>query len=189
MKYDPLLKRLLDVVIAVSVMLLISPFLLLVALAIKASDRGPVIFVQARVGKDGRPFNFFKFRSMPVDTKDLPSTELGNPQLNFVGKFIRRTNIDELPQLFNIITGDMSLVGPRPPIPIQKDLLELRRSNGSLQCRPGLTGLAQVNSFDGMSIEEKASYDGEYAHNITFLGDLGIIIRTFGYLLKKPPVY
>ena len=102
---------------------------------------------------------------------------------------IRRTNLDELPQLFNILKGDMSIVGPRPPIPSQQELTELRKANGAIACRPGLTGLAQVSSFDGMTVPQKAAFDGEYAKRISFVGDITIILRTFVYLLKPPPVY
>lgn len=189
MKYDPIGKRILDVLLAGSALILLSPLLVLVVLAIKASDQGPVIFVQTRIGKDGLPFKFFKFRSMPEKTSDIPSDQLGTMRLTTVGKIIRRTNVDELPQLFNILTGDMSVVGPRPPIPQQLELLQLRRNNGALAGRPGLTGLAQVNSFDGMSVAEKARYDGEYMRRVTFWSDMSIILQTLGYLLKKPPVY
>jgi O-antigen biosynthesis protein WbqP len=187
--YDPLGKRVLDVVLAGSALILLSPLLVLVVLAIKVSDKGPVIFVQTRIGKDSLPFEFFKFRSMPVQTGDIPSDQLGSIKLSTVGKIIRRTNIDELPQLFNILSGDMSVVGPRPPIPAQKELLGLRRESGALACRPGLTGLAQVNSYDGMSVAEKARYDEIYSRKITFWGDFSIILRTLVYLFKKPPVY
>jgi O-antigen biosynthesis protein WbqP len=189
LNYDPLGKRILDVLLAGSALIPLSPLLILVVLAIKASDRGPVIFVQTRIGKDGLPFKFFKFRSMPEKTGDIPSDQLGTMELSRVGKIIRRANVDELPQLFNILKGDMSLVGPRPPIPDQLELLELRRESGALACRPGLTGLAQVCSFDGMSVAVKARYDEEYAQKITFWGDLSIILRTFAYVFKKPPVY
>ena len=105
------------------------------------------------------------------------------------GKFIRRTNIDELPQLVNVIKGDMSLIGPRPPIPTQHNLIALRRDNGSLKCKPGLSGLAQVNSYDFMPETEKAKLDGIYAQSISFVNDLSIIIKTLGYMTKKPPTY
>jgi O-antigen biosynthesis protein WbqP len=126
---------------------------------------------------------------MPADTGDVPSDKLGELEISSFGKFIRRTNLDELPQLFNILKGDMSLVGPRPSLPSQHELFALRRRNGALVCRPGLTGLAQVNSFDGMSVEQKACFDGRYAERITLLGDISIVLRTFSYLRKPPPVY
>ncbi|MBR9907052.1 MAG: sugar transferase [Gammaproteobacteria bacterium] len=182
-------KRFFDLFIVVSATLVLSPFMILIALLIKVFDPGPVIFKQKRIGHGGSVFDFYKFRSMPVNTGDLPSDKVGQVQLTWIGKFIRRTNLDELPQLFNVLKGDMSIVGPRPPIPAQTELTELRRENGALLCRPGLTGLAQVSSFDGMNVPEKAAFDGKYADSVSFWGDVSIILRTFVYLLKPPPVY
>ncbi|WP_144393540.1 sugar transferase [Pleionea sediminis] len=182
-------KRLFDLFIVISSVVLLSPLMLLISLLIKLFDPGPVIFKQVRVGVEAKKFQFYKFRSMPVNTGDKASDELGEISLTWIGKLIRRTNLDELPQLFNVLKGEMSFVGPRPPIPLQKELIELRASNGALSCKPGLTGLAQINSFDGMSVSEKAKLDGEYANKITFLGDIKIILNTFLYLLKPPPIY
>lgn len=182
-------KRALDMFIALTAALILSPIIILVSLLIKFTDPGPVIFKQVRVGRGERNFVFYKFRSMPVDTKDIPSDEAGSIKLSRIGKIIRRTNLDELPQLFNIFIGDMSIVGPRPPIPAQTDLIQLRVENGAIDCRPGLTGLAQVNSFDGMSIEKKAALDGEYSKKITLYKDVKIILSTFVYLVKPPPTY
>lgn len=182
-------KRVFDLFIVVSATLALFPFMLLLALLIKLFDPGPVIFKQQRIGKDGATFNFYKFRSMPVNTGDLPSDKVGKVQLTWIGRLIRRTNLDELPQLFNVLKGDMSIVGPRPPIPSQTELTERRRDNGALRCRPGLTGLAQISSFDGMSVAQKAEFDGKYAEHVSFTSDIVIILRTFTYLLKPPPVY
>lgn len=169
--------------------MLLSPLLLTLAFLIKTFDSGPVIFRQIRIGKNGEPFVFFKFRSMPVNTVEAPSNKIGSVHLSSLGRFIRRTSFDELPQLLNILRGDMSIVGPRPPILSQTELIEKRRNNGSLYCLPGLTGLSQIRSFDGMTVSQKAEFDGEYACSITFFGDLKIIIGTLSYLLKPPPVY
>lgn len=182
-------KRFFDLLAAFSALTALFPLLALIAVLIKVFDPGPVIFRQKRVGRLGQPFTFFKFRSMPVNTGDVPSDQVGQVKLSWVGRLIRRTNIDELPQLVNILRGDMSIVGPRPPIPSQIELVEARASNGAYNCRPGLTGLAQVSSFDGMSLGQKAEFDGEYAVNITFTKDVSIILKTFLYLLKPPPVY
>ena len=182
-------KRLLDILIAASAFVALLPLMGLIVGLIKICDPGPVIFRQQRTGRLGKPFTFFKFRSMPVNTGDMPSDEVGQIKLSWVGRLIRRTNLDELPQLFNILRGDMSIVGPRPPIPSQAELLEARASNGGDACRPGLTGLAQISSFDGMSVQQKAKFDGAYAANITLGNDVLIILKTFGYLLKPPPVY
>lgn len=183
------LKRLFDVALAAAALLVLSPVLVLIALAIRISDPGPIIFRQQRVGAHGRSFKFYKFRSMPVDTRDVPSDQIGDLRLSWIGRVIRRTNLDELPQLWNVLKGDMSIVGPRPPLAAQTELVARRLENGALACRPGLTGLAQVKSFDGMSVAEKAAFDGDYAARVSFIRDAGIIVRTFGYLLKPPPKY
>jgi len=182
-------KRLLDILIVVFSFVVLSPLLLVVAFLIKLFDPGPIIFKQQRVGINGEPFEFIKFRSMPVNTVDIPSDQVGNIKLTFIGKIIRRSNIDELPQLINILKGDMSIVGPRPAIVSQLELIQLRKENGSIAIRPGLTGLAQINAFDGMSPETKAEFDGIYTRNISFKSDVKIILNTFLYLFKPPPVY
>lgn len=182
-------KRVLDVSASAMVLILLSPLLLVVAVLIKVFDPGPIIFRQTRVGKDGCDFDFFKFRSMPVGTKTLPSDQLGEVRLTWVGRLLRRSNLDELPQLWLVLVGKMSLIGPRPGLRTQHELFELRLRNGAMACRPGLTGLAQVNSYDGMSVAEKAACDGKYARNISFWGDVSIVLKTFLYLLRPPPVY
>lgn len=187
--YRDIGKRILDLVLALVAILLLLPIGLTIIVLIKTTDPGPVLLTQRRVGKDGRKFRVYKFRSMPVDTDDLPSSQIGEVPMSWFGRLIRRTSFDELPQLFNVLAGDMSLVGPRPPIPSQQSLIEMRRKNGALRCKPGMTGLAQVNSFEGMSDEDKARFDSEYARNITLTGDLSIIARTFAYLARRPPVY
>ena len=182
-------KRLFDVVWATCSLVVLSPLLIIVVCLILLYDPGPVLFSHKRVGRNGFLFRFYKFRSMPVDTPKVPSDCLGDVQLTFIGKFIRRTNIDELPQLFNILKGDMSIVGPRPPLPDQVELISLRRKNGSLDLRPGLTGLAQIRSFSGMNYSQKAFFDGQYANSYGLMLDLRIIIETVAYLFKPPPVY
>ncbi|MCE5286198.1 MAG: sugar transferase [Pelosinus sp.] len=186
--YKSIFKRLLDLVLVVCAIIMLSPIMIISALAIKLEDGRNVIFKQKRIGKNGE-FYIYKFRSMKVDTGDIPSAQVGNAQITNVGKVIRRTNIDELPQLFNIYFGQMSIVGPRPALAIQKELNTMRRMNGASMCKPGLTGLAQVHSYDGMPEVEKAKWDGIYASQITFWKDVKIIIKTFGYLLSRPPVY
>ena len=182
-------KRGFDIFFATLALGVLFPLMILVSLLIKICDPGPIFFKQIRIGCAGFPFVFWKFRSMPVGVGDIPSDQLGVVKMHFIGRFIRRTNIDELPQLFNILCGDMSLVGPRPAIISQVELITLRRKGGVLSCRPGLTGLAQVSSFSGMTVNEKVKFDVIYAHSITFMGDLKIILKTFFYLLKPPPVY
>lgn len=187
--YSGFLKRFFDIVFAAVSLALLSPLMLLVSLLIKLEDGGPIIFRQARVGHRAESFEVFKFRSMPVDASNVPKSEAREIQVTRVGRFIRRTSIDELPQLFNILRGDMSIVGPRPPIASQTALISLRNKNGAFDCLPGLTGLAQVNGYDGMPETEKAGFDGEYAGHVSFAMDIKIVLRTFAYLTRKPPVY
>ena len=182
-------KRVLDIAAAATTLLLLSPLLAVIAIAIYRDDKGRVIFRQRRIGRDGQPFWLLKFRSMPEQTGDIPSHAAGAIRPTRVGTWIRRTNLDELPQLVNILRGEMSLVGPRPGLPSQEELLRLRQENGALTCLPGLTGLAQVNAYTGMPVPEKAQWDAAYARRITFAGDVGIVLRTVGYLCSPPPVY
>lgn len=187
--YRKYLKRTMDILLSFAALVALSPVLIITAIAIFLEDRGPFIFKQKRSGRDGIPFFLLKFRSMPVNTGDIPSSQAANLEITKVGSLIRRTNIDELPQLINILHGEMSIVGPRPALLSQKVLLVLRSKNGAAACLPGLTGMAQINSYKGMPETEKAEWDGCYAHNITFLGDIFIILKTFSYLLKPPPSY
>lgn len=182
-------KRLFDILSSSAALVGLSPILILTALAIKLDDGGPVFFRQDRCGKNGRVFRIWKFRSMPVNSKNLPSSQSADLRITRVGRFIRRTNIDELPQLLNILLGDMSVVGPRPCLPSQETLLGLRKRNGAIACKPGLTGLAQIRSYDGMPENEKADWDVMYSVSISFRRDMGIIFGTLGYLMKRPPVY
>jgi len=187
--YRDLGKRILDIIISTLAVTLTLPITLITAAAIFIEDGSPVFFKQKRVGKDGKEFVLIKFRSMKTYAKNLPSSMAKDMPLTRVGKIIRRLNIDELPQLINVIKGEMSIVGPRPSLPSQIKLNEMRRENGSISCKPGMTGLAQINAYDGMPEEEKARYDGEYYENLSFFLDIKIILRTFLYFLKPPPVY
>jgi O-antigen biosynthesis protein WbqP len=182
-------KRLVDVAFAFLLMVFLAPIYFVLALFIKVQDGGPSIFRQKRIGKNGEEFLFYKFRSMPVNTPNVESKEIQKLQVTTFGKFIRRTNLDELPQFYNVLKGDMSFIGPRPPISTQTELIELRRLNGSLNLRPGLTGWAQVNSYDGMPVIEKAKFDGEYACKISLNFELLILFKTVLYFLRKPPTY
>jgi O-antigen biosynthesis protein WbqP len=170
-------------------MVSLLPIFLIISVIVRLQDGGPSIFRQERIGQKGVVFRFYKFRSMPISTPNLESKDTKKLQITPFGKFIRRTNLDELPQFYNVLKGDMSFIGPRPPIPSQTDLIELRRMNGALQLIPGLTGWAQVNSFDGMSVSEKAKFDGEYASKISFGFDVLILFKTILYFTKKPPTY
>lgn len=189
MVYRGLGKRALDALLAGVALLILAPVMILVAGLIRLDDGGPALFRQERVGRGGSRFTLLKFRSMPVATADVPSAAAGGLRVTRVGRFLRRTNLDELPQLLNILAGEMSIVGPRPALPSQVALLATRAANGADRLRPGLTGLAQVSSYDQMPEAEKAAFDGQYASQISLLGDLGIILRTFHYLLSPPPTY
>lgn len=187
--YRLIIKRALDILLSVCALILLLPLILLVCLAIVIDDGWPVIFNQQRVGIHGKPFVIYKFRSMPVETPNTPSRNIHMISITRVGKVLRRLNIDELPQLVNILKGEMSIVGPRPALPSQVELLQLRVSCGAEAIRPGLTGLAQIYSFDGMIEAEKAKLDGEYASRVSLRLDTSILLRTIGYLFRSPPVY
>lgn len=182
-------KRLFDFLLAVSLILLLIPVYLILGGVIFLQDFGAPIFKQMRVGKGGKQFVFYKFRSMPLKTPNVESHEKDKLKITPIGKFIRRTNLDELPQFFNVIKGDMSFIGPRPPIPSQTNLIALRRENKSLFLKPGLTGWAQVNSYNNMPEYVKADFDGEYADQISLKMDLKILFKTVIYFTKKPPAY
>jgi O-antigen biosynthesis protein WbqP len=189
MNWYPFIKRLFDVILSFLLIVLLAPLYIILGLIIKVQDGGPSLFRQKRIGKNGEEFLFYKFRSMPLNTPNVESKETQKLRVTPFGKFIRRTNLDELPQFYNVLMGDMSFIGPRPPISTQTNLINLRKLNGSLKMRPGLTGWAQVNSFDGMSVEQKAKFDGEYALRICFILDCIILFKTALYFTKKPPIY
>ena len=187
--YQQLFKRCVDIVCSAAALIAFSPIMIATAVAIRLEDGGPALFSQQRSGRDRKPFRVLKFRSMPVNTAHVTSAEARTLRVTRVGKFIRRTNIDELPQLLNVLHGDMSLIGPRPALPSQTRLLEMRTANSAIRLRPGMTGLAQINSYDNMPEDEKASWDGKYAANVSFWTDVKIVVGTLGYLTKPPPVY
>lgn len=184
-----LFKRLFDILLALSLIIALIPIHFIVGLIIFIQDFGTPIFKQMRVGKGGKQFMFYKFRSMPLKTPNVESHEKDKLKITLFGQFIRRTNLDELPQFFNVLKGDMSFIGPRPPIPTQENLIGMRRENKSLFLKPGLTGWAQVNSYDNMPKDVKAKFDGEYADRISLKMDLLILFKTVIYFTKKPPVY
>lgn len=182
-------KRLLDIVLSAGSLAALSPVMAVAALAILIEDGRPVLFVHERVGHNQTTFRLLKFRSMRKDAANVPSALADDSIITRSGRVLRRTNLDELPQLVNILRGDMSIVGPRPGVGSQTELMALRQEGGAYSVRPGLTGLAQVNSYDGMSDDVKAKYDIEYVNSVTLWRDLAIVLRTFSYLLKPPPKY
>jgi O-antigen biosynthesis protein WbqP len=189
MMYQRFFKRIFDLCLVVPSLVALSPLFLMTVVLIRIEDGEPAFFRQKRSGRNLEEFQLVKFRSMPVNTDHIPSALAVSIPITRVGRVIRRTNIDELPQLWNILKGEMSVVGPRPALPSQSVLLEMRQANGAITLKPGLTGFAQINSYDGMSETRKAELDGMYAQSIGFRKDLAIILRTFAYLVKRPPVY
>ena len=174
-------KRFLDLILAALALAVLSPLLLILAAAVKLSSPGPVFFRQKRVGIHKTHFMIFKFRTMRTDApKDQPTHLLKDPSafITPVGKFLRASSLDELPQLINIVRGEMAIVGPRPALWNQFDLIAERDKYGANDVRPGLTGLAQVSGRDELPIPVKARLDGDYVKHITFLGDLRLILRT-----------
>ena len=180
--YKKCFKRLLDILLSVLGIIILLPIYAVIAVFIKIDSKGPIFFCQERVGKNGKTFLIYKFRTMKTDTpKNCPTHLLAQPDqyITSVGKVLRKTSLDELPQLWNILCGHMSIVGPRQRLPSQQDLNALRCENGSIKLRPGLTGLAQISGRDELPIIQKAAFDGEYAQNITLLSDLQIFVKTF----------
>ncbi|MBR0713085.1 sugar transferase [Bradyrhizobium liaoningense] len=172
------MKRMLDVAAGVLLLLALSPVLLLVAVAIRFESRGGAIYKQIRVGKEGREFTCYKFRTMFTGTADVPTHQVSASAVTPLGGYLRRFKIDELPQLFNVIGGSMSLVGPRPSLPSQVELVEARRRLGVLDVRPGITGLAQVRGVDMSDAERLAELDARYMQDQSFAGDLKLIWAT-----------
>ena len=173
-------KRTMDIVSSLVGLILLSPLFLLVAILIKLDSKGPIIFKQIRIGKDSKPFYIYKFRSMKIDAPNLSTEEFINASdfTTKVGKFIRKTSIDELPQLVNILKGDMSIVGPRPVIERETRLLKLRKECNVDSILPGITGLAQINGRDNIDDYEKLKYDFEYLSKRNLVLDIKIIINT-----------
>ncbi|MGI1782441.1 sugar transferase, partial [Streptococcus uberis] len=184
-------KRLLAILISGLAIIILSPVLLAVAIAIKCDSKGPVLFKQKRVGKDKKHFMIYKFRSMYVDAPaDMPTHMLKDPtaMITTVGAFLRKTSLDELPQLFNIFKGEMAIVGPRPALWNQYDLIAERDKYNANSIRPGLTGWAQINGRDELEIDEKSRLDGYYVAHMSFLMDLKCFIGTFISVLKSDGV-
>lgn len=184
-------KRLLAILISGLAIIILSPVLLAVAIAIKCDSKGPVLFKQKRVGKDKKHFMIYKFRSMYVDAPaDMPTHLLKDPtaMITKVGAFLRKTSLDELPQLFNIFKGEMAIVGPRPALWNQYDLIAERDKYNANSIRPGLTGWAQINGRDELEIDEKSRLDGYYVAHMSFLMDLKCFIGTFISVLKSDGV-
>jgi O-antigen biosynthesis protein WbqP len=188
MKSYPMWKRLIDIGGAIVIISVTAPLWLLACVAVWVEDGGNPLFLQQRVGEDLKIITIRKIRTMTVGAPNVPSA-VAPPSVTRVGKLLRRLNLDEIPQLISVLSGAMALVGPRPCLPDQEDLIRLRVANGASRCRPGLTGWAQIRSYEGMSVEEKASLDGVYASSLCPKLDLKIIAMTPAYFLEAPPKY
>lgn len=189
--YTNFLKRIIDFILSLVGIIVLSPLLLILVIAIKVDSKGPVVFTQKRVGKDKKLFSIYKFRTMKIDTpKEMPTHLLKNPDefITRVGKFLRRTSLDELPQLFNILKGDMAIIGPRPALWNQEDLIEERDKYGANDIRPGLTGWAQINGRDELDIDVKASLDGYYVEHESFWMDVKCFFGTIVSVFKSDGV-
>jgi O-antigen biosynthesis protein WbqP len=173
------MKRLFDIVVASAVILLSIPIMLLAALAIFINDGVPILFQQTRVGKMGVKFTCYKFRTMKQNVGDLPSHHVDTAVITTIGRSLRRYKIDELPQLFNVLNGTMSLVGPRPCLPVQTELVDLRSKNKILSVLPGITGLSQIRKIDMSTPEKLVESDKEYIQKQGLLLDFRILAATF----------
>ena len=189
--YNKVFKRLIDLILSGCGILVLLPLYLILAIAIKIDDPGPVFFKQKRVGIHKSHFNILKFRTMKMNTpKDTPTHLLENPQqyITRVGRVLRKTSLDELPQIFQIFTGKMSIIGPRPALWNQYDLIAERDKYGANDVRPGLTGWAQINGRDELPIDVKARFDGEYVQNMSFLFDCRCFFGTIVSVLRHDGV-
>jgi O-antigen biosynthesis protein WbqP len=188
-----LVKRVVDIIVSLCGLIILSPLIAIVVLIIKFDSPGPAIFVQKRIGKDNQIFIIHKFRTMKIDTPDIAKTDLLNkgvdPYMTRVGTFLRKNLIDEIPQLINVFKGNMSLVGPRPALYNQYDLIRMRTEKGVHKVKPGMTGWAVLEGGEDLELPEKVKADAYYVKNMSFKFDLKILIMTFGVLFKKKGIY
>lgn len=184
------MKRVFDFVVSLLATIILSPLFLVVSILILAGDGTPVLFKQERVGKNGKLFTVYKFRTMRNGTGDFATADLSDAdkKITKTGKILRATSIDELPQLINILNGTMSLVGPRPLIPAETEIHKLRTEYGVYSVTPGITGWAQVNGRDNISNEKKALLDKEYVEKQSFMFDIKILFMTVGKVLKRSDI-
>ena len=184
------IKRIVDVICSLLGIIILSPILIIVSILIKLESKGPIIFKQVRAGKNSKPFYIYKFRSMKTNTPNIATNDFNNASdyITKVGRFIRKTSLDEIPQLFNILKGDMSIVGPRPVILEEVELIELRQMYNVDKILPGITGWAQINGRDNIGNEEKVKYDYEYLTKKSIIMDLYIIVMTALKVLKRSDI-
>ncbi|MBQ2974105.1 MAG: sugar transferase [Clostridia bacterium] len=181
------MKRIFDFTVSLLLIILLSPIFLLIGLIIAVDAGNPVIYKQYRVGRDNKLFYIYKFRTMKNNTRLAATSELTEADecITRSGRFLRKTSLDELPQLFNVLIGDMSFVGPRPLIPEEKEIRQIRKEYNVYSVRPGITGLAQVNGRDMLSDEEKALFDKEYVDKQSIGLDIKIMFKTVMVVLKR----
>ncbi|MGU8187451.1 sugar transferase [Clostridium perfringens] len=184
------MKRVFDFLMSFISIIVFSPIILIISLLVKLTSKGPVFFKQRRIGKNNEEFNILKFRSMRIDTPNVATHLLKDPSVFItpLGKFLRKTSLDELPQLINIIKGEMSIVGPRPALYNQYDLRDMRTEVGVHKLVPGLTGWAQINGRDEIPLEEKVALDKEYMNMQSFWMDIKIIFMTVFKVAKSEGV-
>lgn len=190
--YQMKVKRDLDLLFAVLLVICLSPIMLGLAIWIKLDSKGPVLFRQERVGRNGEPFTIYKFRSMSDNAPHQMATSEFDSALSYItrsGRIMRKLSLDELPQLFNVIKGEMSFIGPRPLIAKEEYVLQLRRANGAEDVTPGITGLAQVRGRDEVTDDQKAAYDGEYAKDLSFKEDCSILFKTVADVVQSRGVH
>lgn len=181
-------KRVFDFLISLFLFIILLPFFMVLFIIIKFDSKGPIFFKQKRIGKDKKEFYILKFRTMKIDTpKDMPTHMLQNPEVYITkfGKFLRKSSLDELPQIINILKGEMSFIGPRPALWNQHDLIAKRDQFGANDVYPGLTGWAQINGRDELSVEAKANYDGQYVKKISLLFDIEVFLKTISSVLRS----
>jgi len=191
MKIYLIIKRLIDIILSLLGLIILSPIFLILIISIKLDSKGPVLFKQKRVKIHKKHFNILKFRTMRIDTpKDIPTHMLENPEqwITKVGKFLRKTSLDELPQIINILKGDMSIIGPRPALWNQYDLIAERDKYEANDVPVGLTGWAQINGRDELPIEIKAKLDGDYTKRIGFFFDLKCFFGTIFSVIRNEGV-
>lgn len=189
--YRHFFKRLIDIVLSLTGIIVLALPMLIIALVVKLDSKGPAIFKQKRVGKNGKPFNFYKFRSMRTDAPhDMATREIHSENyITKVGAFLRKTSLDELPQMFCILFGSMSIIGPRPIVYTEEELIAYRKQTGAFLVRPGLTGLTQVRYRDNITdMKLKAETDGEYVQKMSFWLDVKIFFKTIVKVLKQDDV-
>ena len=189
--YKKYVKRCIDCFLALIGLIILSPLYLLITIIIKIDSKGPVLFKQKRIKQNKKYFNILKFRTMRTDTpQNVPTHQLNNPDayITKVGKILRKYSLDEIPQLVNILKGDMSIIGPRPALWNQYDLIEKRDKYGANNIRPGLTGLAQISGRDELPIDVKAMLDGQYVTKMSFIFDVKMFLKTIISVVKSEGV-